>query len=240
MRCRCSIKRSARRGASPSSARTSASAWGSTARPLGIGRTLGFIGSLLSGTRRGAILDSGQALGEHPGMELQTAWQALDRDDFRAAEAAALEALAADPGYGEALYLLGSTRLFEGRHREALGPLSEAASRLERRGVRYRLAHCYLALGDYARAEQALRLEARDYPDSANAHNTLGVALVSQSRHEEALSALLEALRIDPHHVEANSNAGGVLHKLERDDEAVPYLRRALAAQPDLLDPNYN
>jgi predicted O-linked N-acetylglucosamine transferase (SPINDLY family) len=173
-------------------------------------------------------------------MELQAAWEALDRDDFRAAEAAALQALAADPGDGEALFLLGSTRLFEGRHREALGPLSDAASRLERRGVRYRLAHCHLALGDYALAEAALRREARDYPDSANARNTLGVALVSQSRHEEALSALLDALRIAPDHVEANSNAGGVLHKLGRHEEALPYLRRALAAQPELVDASYN
>lgn len=173
-------------------------------------------------------------------MDLQAAWQALDRDDFRAAEAAALQALAADGAHAEALYLLGSTRLFEGRHREALGPLSEAASRLELRGVRYRLAHCHLALGDYARAEEALRREARDYPDSANARNTLGVALIGQSRHEEALAALLDALRIDPGHVEANSNAGGVLHKLGRDEEALTYLRRALAAQPDLVDANYN
>jgi protein O-GlcNAc transferase len=173
-------------------------------------------------------------------MELQAAWEALDEDDFRAAEAAALEALAADPGDGEALYLLGSTCLFEGRYQEALGPLRDAASRLERRGVRYRLAHCHLALGDHARAEEALRREAHDYPDSANARNTLGVALAGQSRHEEALTALLDALRIDPDHVEANSNAGGVLHKLRRDEEALPYLRRALAAQPDLVDANYN
>src|SRR5262249_21445143 len=38
MRCKCSISRSRRRGRSPSSARTSSSAVGSTCRPLGVRR----------------------------------------------------------------------------------------------------------------------------------------------------------------------------------------------------------
>jgi len=87
------------------------------------------------------------------------------------------------PEDGEALYLLGSTLLFEGRFREALGPLTAALDRFARRGVAYRLGHCHLALGDAAGAERVLRRETATYPDSANAHNTLGVALVNQARN---------------------------------------------------------
>jgi predicted O-linked N-acetylglucosamine transferase (SPINDLY family) len=171
---------------------------------------------------------------------MQAAWDALDRNDFRFAEAAAREALARSPADPEALYLLGSTLLFEGRVQEAAGPLAAAFERLERRGVAYRLGHCLLALGDYARAEQALRRETHAYPDSANAHNTLGVALVNLGRNPEALGAFRAALRLDPGHAEANSNAGAVLRTLGRPEDGLPYLQRAVAAQPGLADAHQN
>ena len=141
-------------------------------------------------------------------MTLQAAWQALERDDFASAESAAREALARSPQDGEALYLLGSALLFAGRHAEALAPLGDAAAQLQRRGVGYRLGHCRLALGDFPGAETALRRETELYPESANAHNTLGVALVRQGKHEPALAAFLAALSIEPAHAEARRNAG--------------------------------
>lgn len=171
---------------------------------------------------------------------MQAAWDALERNDFRFAERAAREALARAPHDGEALYLLGSTFLFESRFTDALGPLAEAAQRLQRRGVGYRLGHCHLALGDLARAEEVLRREAQAYPESANAHNTLGVVLVNQGRTAEALNAFRAALRADPTHAEANNNAGNALHALVRDEEALPYLQRAVSAQPQLADAHMN
>lgn len=171
---------------------------------------------------------------------MQSAWDALERNDFRTAESAAREALARSPADGEALYLLGSTLLFEGRFQDALGPLSAAVDRLERRGVAYRLGHCHLALGDFARAEEALRRETHSHPDFANAHNTLGVALVNQSKNDEALAAFVNAIRLDPDHGEANNNAGNVLRTLGRLDEALPHLRRAVAALPGLVDAHQN
>jgi predicted O-linked N-acetylglucosamine transferase (SPINDLY family) len=141
-------------------------------------------------------------------MTLHAAWQALERDDFAFAESAARATLARSPQDGEALYLLGSALLFAGRAAEALAPLGEAAARLQRRGVGYRLGHCRLALGDFPGAEAALRRETELYPQSANAQNTLGVALVRQGKHEQALAAFLAALRIEPAHAEARRNAG--------------------------------
>jgi predicted O-linked N-acetylglucosamine transferase (SPINDLY family) len=167
---------------------------------------------------------------------MQAAWDALERNDFRFAEKAAREALARSPADAEALYLLGSTLLFEGRTPEALEPLEQAAARLQRRGVGYRLGHCLLALGDAARAEQALRRETQAHPDYANAHNALGVALVNQSKHEEALAAFTAAVKLDPAHAEAAANAGGALRTLGRLEEALSYLERAAAARPELAD----
>jgi len=167
-------------------------------------------------------------------QDLKAAWEALDRDDFRFAEARARETLARAPQDGEALFLLGSTFLFEGRMHEALAPLGAAAGRVRRRGVGFRLGYCQYALGDLAAAEGSLRREAQAYPDSASAHNTLGTVLAAQGRHEEALDAFLAAVRADPGHGEANVNAGSALHALGRNDEALPLLERAVAAQPGL------
>jgi len=172
-------------------------------------------------------------------LSLQAAWQALDRDDFRFAERTAQEALSRTPGDPEALFLLGSTRLFEGRYRDALAPLAEAARTDGRRGIGYRLGHCYLALGELAKAEEALRREVGAHPDYANAHNTLGVALANQQRHEAALESFLAALRLDPNHAEAGSNAatahynlGMALRALKRHEEAAASFARAVALAP--------
>src|SRR6476646_22492 len=167
---------------------------------------------------------------------MQAAWQALERNDFRFAERAAREALARSPSDAEALYLLGSTLLFEGRFAEARAPLEQAATGQPPRGVRYRLGHCYLALGDPARAEQVLRAEVAQYPQSANAHNTLGVALVNQAKQRAALAAFRAALDLEPAHAEANANAANLLFALDRPQEALPFATRALEANPELAE----
>jgi len=173
-------------------------------------------------------------------MTLDAAWQALERDDFAFAERAARETLARTPDDGEALYLLGSALLFAGRHAEALRPLEEAAACLRTRGVGYRLGHCRLALGDFPGAEAALRREIELHPDSANAHNTLGVTLVNQAKHEQALAAFLAALRIEPAHAEARRNAAVArgqlawnLISLCRWDEARPHIAALRAGVQD-------
>src|SRR3954467_12342647 len=165
---------------------------------------------------------------------MQAAWQALERNDFRFAERAAREALARSPQDAEALYLLGSTLLFEGRFAEALGPLEQAAAGQPPRGVRYRLGHGYRALGRAPRAEQVLRTEVAQYPQSANAHNTLGVALVNQAKQAAALGAFRAALNLEPAHGEANANAANLLFVLDRPQEALRFATAAMAANPEL------
>ncbi|HUQ75134.1 MAG TPA: tetratricopeptide repeat protein [Burkholderiales bacterium] len=173
-------------------------------------------------------------------MNLEAGWQALERDDFAAAERAARAVLVERAEDAEALYLLGSTWLFAGRAREALQPLSAAARRDSRRGILYRLGHCYLALGQPEAAADALRREVAAHPESAPAHNTLGVALVQQRHHEAALAEFLAALAIDERHAEANNNAANALAALGRADEAVSYLQRAVEINPGLPDAHHN
>lgn len=164
--------------------------------------------------------------------KLQDAWEALDRDDFRFVEARAREALARAPQDGEALFLLGSNFLFQGRLQEALAPLTGAAAQLQWRGVGYRLGHCHFGLGNLPAAEAALRQEVRAHPDYANARNTLGSVLAARGRQVDALPEFLAALQADPAHAEASVNAGNVLYALGRHEEALQHLQRAVALQP--------
>jgi predicted O-linked N-acetylglucosamine transferase (SPINDLY family) len=171
---------------------------------------------------------------------LRAGWDAIDRDDLTAAEEIARVALRSDPRDAEAAYLLGSSLLFQDRYPEAVAPLREAYQGVPRKGVGHRLGYCYLALGDFTNAVTVLEREVTAYPDLVNARNALGIALVRQSRVEEALAVFLAAARLDPRSVESNTNAGNVLGDLGRYEEAIPYLQRAVAAQPKLADAHHN
>jgi predicted O-linked N-acetylglucosamine transferase (SPINDLY family) len=167
-------------------------------------------------------------------------WNALGRDDFRAAEEIARRALTKNPRDAESLHLLGTSLLCQERFGEALAPLREALEKAPRRGLGHRLGYCYLALGDFKSAELVLKREVEAYPDLIDAHNALGVALVNQSRREDALKVFLEAARLNPQSAEANNNAGNVLTDLGRNEEAIPYLQKAIDVKPDLADAHHN
>ncbi|MGQ0653375.1 MAG: O-linked N-acetylglucosamine transferase, SPINDLY family protein [Betaproteobacteria bacterium] len=152
----------------------------------------------------------------------------------------ARSALARDAADAEAQRLLGYSLLYQGRFAEARAPLEAALAAGARRGVAYRLGHCCLALGDFAGAERALREELAAHPDMAEAHNTLGVALANQSRHEAALAAFRAAAALAPESAEANNNLANALSELERHEEALPYLHNVVRSHPRLAEAHYN
>jgi predicted O-linked N-acetylglucosamine transferase (SPINDLY family) len=171
---------------------------------------------------------------------LEAGWEALKRDDLKAAEQIARAALARSAHDGEALYLLGSSLLFQNRFAEALAPLDAALRTAPRRGMGHRLGYCQLALGEFRQAEELLRREVEAYPDLIDAWNALGVALINQSRLQEALEVFLEAARRDPRSAVAHTNVANVLGDLGRGAEALPHLQQAVALDPGLADARYN
>lgn len=177
---------------------------------------------------------------EKSARRLIAGWNALDRDDFRAAEEIARNALESDPHDAEGLHLLGTSLVFQDRFREAIPPLQEALHKAPERGVGHRLGYCFLALGDFKSAELILKREIAAYPDLVGAHNALGVCLVNQSRREEALAVFLAAARLAPLSADANNNIGNVLNELGRYEEAIPYFQRAINARPELADAHHN
>jgi predicted O-linked N-acetylglucosamine transferase (SPINDLY family) len=177
---------------------------------------------------------------DDPQERLAAGWQAIERDDLRAAEEIARRALGRDARQVEFLYLLGSSLLFQDRFKEALAPLREVLERSPRRGAGHRLGYCHLALGDLKTAEQVLRREVDAYPDLIDARNALGVALIQQSRPQDALPVFMEAARRDPKSAAANNNVANVLGDLGRHEEALAYLQKVIEAEPQHADAHHN
>ncbi|AGA28248.1 serine/threonine-protein kinase [Singulisphaera acidiphila] len=101
--------------------------------------------------------------------------------------------------------------------------------------VNYNLAIALSKLGPahrdasvaFATAAVALR------PQSAAAHNVLGIALKVQGKFGEAVASYERALTLDPKHVPAHCNLGGALMAQQKLEEANARFRAAIA-----LDPN--
>jgi predicted membrane-bound spermidine synthase len=69
-------------------------------------------------------------------------------------------------------------------------------------------------------------------PDTDAAHNVIGVALLRQSRYEEAAAAFREALARNPDSVDANRNLASALAGAGHDVDAIGYLRHAVRLDP--------
>jgi protein O-GlcNAc transferase len=112
-------------------------------------------------------------------------------------------------------------------------------------GVQSRLAAGWGALGrDVRAAEEAARAvlsEGLQHNESlVNAHNLLAVALMLQSRNEEALGTLASALERDPRSAGTNLNLGNALNNLGRPGDALPYYKRAAELDPRMPQAHNN
>ncbi len=81
------------------------------------------------------------------------------------------------------------------------------------------------------RGDASFRLTARE--GVARAHNAVGLKLVRQGRHEEAVFAFKRAANEDPDWATPRVNLGAVFHRLGNTRRAHQEYRRALALEPD-------
>jgi len=79
-----------------------------------------------------------------------------------------------------------------------------------------------------------------DSPAPAYGHLARGNALAALGRHDAALAAFEEAVRLDPRNPLGHSNCGNALLALGRPEEALASLDRALAIDPGHALANYN
>ncbi len=69
-------------------------------------------------------------------------------------------------------------------------------------------------------------------PDSVDAHNNLGVAIMAKGRLDEAVAHYERALALDANHVKAHTNLGIALSAQGKVDQAAAHHERALAIDP--------
>jgi tetratricopeptide (TPR) repeat protein len=89
-----------------------------------------------------------------------------------------------------------------------------------------------LRAGNTDKALTLYREILRSYPNSAEAHNWLGVALADKSKLLEAIAEFRKAVALDPKFARAWTNLGSTLAKSGNPEESVRAFRKALVCNP--------
>jgi tetratricopeptide (TPR) repeat protein len=93
---------------------------------------------------------------------------------------------------------------------------------------------------DYAGAVRYSSVAVSLRPDSAAAHNTLGLALSGQKQLDEARACYEKAIALDPKYAYAHNNLGIDLHNQGKLDEAIACYEKALGFNPKIASAHYN
>jgi len=138
-----------------------------------------------------------------------------------------------DPGFPDALHLLGLIAREAGQLEEAIRLVRQAISANPAvSSFRSNLAMLLEEAGRYEESEAAARAALETDPRNGNALHCLANSLRATDRYAEAADAYERAVRVlaeDPH---LWSNYGATLHTIGRHDEAILALKRALALSP--------
>jgi tetratricopeptide (TPR) repeat protein len=94
------------------------------------------------------------------------------------------------------------------------------------------LASILEARGQAAAAEGFDRAALAVRPDSAPAHNNLGVALYQQHKTDEAIAHYLKAIELNPKFARPHSNLGVIYRDQNKLDEAAACFRKAIEIDP--------
>src|SRR5262249_22812779 len=165
--------------------------------------------------------------------ELTAGWQALERNNPGYAEAIARAALNNDATQIEFIRLLGASLFVQERYQEAVAPFLEVLRRAPTPGAGYHLGYCYLAIQDARSASEVLEKVVKESPQMGLAHNLLGISLVQQARHEEAVDHFTAAVRHSPDVAGVHTNLGNALSELGRHEDAISPLQKAAGLEPN-------
>ncbi len=157
------------------------------------------------------------------------------------ADAAYQAILERAPDHVDALYLLSSLRLQQGKTAAALA-LAERVIELDdgiadAHGNR---GSALQALGRHDEAAEALRMATLLAPQSPHIAFNFGNALRTVGDKSGAVAAYRRAVELAPDLVPAHSNLGATLSELGLFDEAAMHCRTALGLAPSFADAHYN
>jgi predicted O-linked N-acetylglucosamine transferase (SPINDLY family) len=158
------------------------------------------------------------------------------------AEALYRDILARQPGFADALQMLGVIVARREDYATALELIGKAiAIAPNQAGYHYNLAKVQEASGDNAAAERSYREAIRLAPDNFSAWLNLAGVMLRLSDPEAAAKIANEALRLQPNSIAALNNLGLALSRLDTHfDQAELIFRHALKLDPALPDTYVN
>ncbi len=122
------------------------------------------------------------------------------------------------------------------RFEEAAAYLTAAAALRPRDEMTYLLlAETLIKLKDYRRVEHAFRKALAVNPKNAYAHNGLGIALLHQDRHGDAVVAIEEAIRLEPDNPGHHFSLSTAQLARGKRAEALTAMRKAVQLDPKNL-----
>lgn len=155
----------------------------------------------------------------------------LGRVDIASRHIASL--LSAYPSHPEVLRLQAGMLSQQGNHPAAAAVMRHAMARRPDDPLYYNTLGTILGAGDdLDGAVAALRRACTLQPDLAVAWYNLGVMLTHCVRHEKAIEALQQAVKLNAGHTEARALLSDMLRTQGRVDEATRLYREMLAARP--------
>src|SRR5439155_17549906 len=90
----------------------------------------------------------------------------------------------------------------------------------------------HMELKNYPLATEAYQNAVRLRPDAVESHAMLGVALVMQQKHREAIKAFESAARLSPRDPKYSAAAGRCHMELKQPDRAVAFYKKAMQLAP--------
>jgi tetratricopeptide (TPR) repeat protein len=142
-------------------------------------------------------------------------------------------ALELDPGFADALHLLGLVALQAQQYDHAIEWLVRAVRQDPRPQFLVSLGTALKLSGRRDEALQVFDKAVQLKPDDAELWKHLAGALLAAERHAEALLAYQHALKLAPGHLEAALQSAVLLHRLQRFPEALAQFDLCEQLKPD-------
>ena len=158
--------------------------------------------------------------------------QALDMERREEAERVAREVLARNPQHAGALHLLGVALLSQGRAREAVAPIQQAAHDRNDALIETHLGKALRESGRMGEALVWLQRAATRTPLLSSTFHELGMLLAMQRRYDEAEAAFKRGLELAPTDAELSVELGGVYISRAEPANAKLAFARALSQAP--------
>ncbi|HIJ85617.1 MAG: TPR Domain containing protein [Magnetococcales bacterium] len=197
------------------------------------------IAALLGGSLAGgcASIDSDQ---ETHFQALLTKGQAyMERNKPQQALPSLREAQQIHPDDPEVLSNLGLAYSRLGQSQAALESLKKAyALKSDDPGILHNLGVAYLQEGDLENAEATLTKVSvvPSFNDRASAWNNLAIVYRKKNQPQKVVSALQQAIRIDPSHVPSHLALAAHYHQSSQPDQERLHLEQIAALEPDNIE----